>query len=438
VVPLKRTKSGILARFYGYKKTEPQSKDYLSSSKLAGVSSAAVSKKSTKSKIDVQHKHQQLQEQHEESKRMFSRLRTNLSKKKVQEKSEEDKWWKKINEAKSQEMWGNQTDEKYLKVIVPEIADDTPLPPLPPLTSISTSMSDSPTKDNISVSESKKEKKKSYKRRKGDKSGVPTTTSSANTRSLNDTEILSSTKSSKKKDQKVEDNYNLNNSAEGINRGNNKGTPVSTKSDKKKKKVLENEYNKGGVDIFSKSPNTEKKTIQIRIVSPVLVKNDEGGDGDGESNMYNDTNGKVVPPKGKTENRKSKVEKKELKDDGNNNVVKDRPIRKKKSIKGINRKDINESTRTKINEEIQNHTKKKKKAPTIISSSTQSDKNNNIENLPKGTKEKLSKFGSVRLSQENDETTDKLKSLKESTKRKKKTKINRNAKSDNNDQSIAR
>merc|ERR1712238_280725 len=166
-----------------------------------------------------------------------------------------------------------------------------------------------------------------------------------------------------------------------------------------------------GVDIFSKTLNTEKKTSEIGTVSPVLVKNNECGDT--ESNKYHDTNGKVVPLKGKTENRKSKVKKKELKDDGNNNIEKDRPLRKKKSIKGFNRKDINESIRTHISEEIQNNIKKKK-APTIIStsSSTQSHKNTNTENLPKGTKKKMSKLGSVRLNQENEETTNKLKSLK--------------------------
>jgi len=358
LVPPKKKNTNILARFYGSKKTEPQSKDCLPPSKLAGVSSAAVSKKAIKSKIDVQRKHQQLQEQQEESRHIFSRLRTNLSEKKIQEKSEEDKWWKKINEAKTEEMLWNQSDEKYLKVNVPEITDDTP--PLPPLSSTSTSMSDNPIKDNINISESKKEKKKSHKRRKSDK----------------------------------------------------------------------------GVDIFSKTLNTEKKTNEIGTVSPVLVKNNECGDG--ESNKYHDSNGKVVPLKGKTESRMSKVEKKELKDDGNNNVEKNRPLRKKKSIKGFNRKDINESIRTHISEEIQNNTKKKKKAPTIISSSTQSDKNTNTENLSKGTKKKMSKLGSVRLNQENEETTDKLKSFKVSTKKKKKTKINRNARSDNIDQSLVR
>merc|ERR1712161_46111 len=108
-------------------------------------------------------KHQQLQEQQEESRHIFSRLRTNLSEKKIQEKSEEDKWWIKINEAKTEEMLWNQTDEKYLKVNVPEIADDTP--PLPPLSSTSTSISDNPIKDKINISESKKEKKKLHKRR---------------------------------------------------------------------------------------------------------------------------------------------------------------------------------------------------------------------------------------------------------------------------------
>merc|ERR1712238_648830 len=110
LVPPKKKNTNILARFCGSKKAEPQSKDCLPPSKLAGVSSAAVSKKVIKSKIDVQRKHQQLQEQQEESRHIFSRLRTNLSEKKYKKSQRRINGGRKLMKQKPKKMLWNQTD----------------------------------------------------------------------------------------------------------------------------------------------------------------------------------------------------------------------------------------------------------------------------------------------------------------------------------------
>ncbi|OEU17722.1 hypothetical protein FRACYDRAFT_238149 [Fragilariopsis cylindrus CCMP1102] len=428
----------------------PKNADVSSSRECAHKPIRSEIKEEVNQKEREQEQEQKQREHHEDTKSMFSRLRKQLSERKVQEKTEEDKWWQKINDAKTEEVWWQQqiNDENRKKVTVPEIAEDTPSPSiiLPPL---STSITNISTKEKDYLSESKREKKKSHKRRKSSKGGTTTTTTDS-TSFLDNADTPGPLKSFTKRDDK-EDNKG----------GNDKDALVVTKGEKKKKKKMGAEIGSTGSsqrdDEDPTTPNIERKISHFGIISTALVKSDN-------DNESNDTDEKIVSPKREKKSRKSKVEKKESKDDGNYHVEKIQSFKKKKSTSKDKDGSKNEGLKTSKPPRTQTHTRSLKRGPSSggtteslrapvrrtrsehsgnkkdrsssssnIERLSQSNNSNNYEHSPKRTKKKKGKVGSTRsLNKKGDKDTDETKSPIKPASTKKKKKI----KSGNSDRSL--